>query len=109
MNTLTRRSVIEGLVGLVAAPAIVRAQNIMPVRTITPSATEAGISGSYGFFPHILRMHGCGISDQFQVKDERTGKIIKPDLLGDLSWQRIESDGLVLELHNCWYWDGKQR
>jgi hypothetical protein len=32
----TRRSLITGLVALVAAPAIVRAQSLMPVRVMTP-------------------------------------------------------------------------
>jgi hypothetical protein len=36
MTELSRRSLITGLVSLVAAPAIVRATSLMPVKTIDP-------------------------------------------------------------------------
>lgn len=41
MNGLDRRSLITGLISLVAAPAIVRVANLMPVKVMDRAPTEA--------------------------------------------------------------------
>lgn len=49
--TLSRRSLITGLISLVAAPAIVRASNLMPVKLMVP--TVRGFDGAcYGTSAH---------------------------------------------------------
>lgn len=39
MIETSRRSLIKGLVSLIAAPAVVRASSLMPVRSLPPSDT----------------------------------------------------------------------
>lgn len=55
--TLSRRGLITGFVSLLAAPAIVRAGSLMPVRVWTPAAIPAG------FGLRITTAHGLRNGD----------------------------------------------
>ena len=55
MNSLSRRSLITGFVGLIAAPAIVRASSLMPIKPwkpwhegVTFKCTERFLKGPFG-------------------------------------------------------------
>jgi hypothetical protein len=51
---LTRRSLITGLVSLVAAPAIVRAGSLMPVKVTEPTPA-AGAIKFYSRYPGVIK------------------------------------------------------
>lgn len=57
----SRRSIITGLITLIAAPAIVRVGSLMPIKQMGDSFTSVEIGGPtefrYGWCVHIL---GCG-------------------------------------------------
>ena len=70
---LPRRKFIAGLAALIAAPAIVRAESLMPVKAINDSAYRAGVVISYDINVVVLRdgtqdiMLTVGGSNPFEV------------------------------------------
>ena len=54
--SLSRRSLITGLISLVAAPAIVRVSSLMPVK-VMEEAAEVEFSGFYSIIPISVAQH----------------------------------------------------
>ena len=54
--SLSRRSLITGLISLVAAPAIVRVSSLMPVK-VMEEAAEFEFSGFYSIVPASVAQH----------------------------------------------------
>lgn len=86
----SRRGLIAGLISLVTAPAIVRAESIMPIKVWKPASAAPGLY-IYGMSDFGSKLH------QF-VPEERLG----PDMLGILYGIHL-NHGLIRRVHS----DGK--
>jgi hypothetical protein len=79
---IQRRSVIMGICGLVAAPAVVRATSIMPIRTTSHLIIDPGADPSVGSV--LFTIHGWEGIDLARAK--KAGQHIVPIYLPN-SWR----------------------
>jgi hypothetical protein len=94
-----RRTFLAGLFSAFAAPAIVRAENIMPVRLIVPSPPEILVRGVRWQSWPLGQPHPETDFAQGSIGPESGGGVVKPlsHFLKRMDWHRRHWPGLVWE------------
>jgi hypothetical protein len=83
---MNRRTLITGLISLIAAPAIIRAGSLMPVKTILPAVSD------------VFEWGPLSREEAHNVFGDFAKSLTRPLIVGDLRYRG--------DFNNVWIYDG---